>query len=141
MPKVIKVTGHRKAMTVRLMLQGPMNRTVYFVDGGTVVSDEFTAHTKNSKKQTHITSQDWQNCKSDWVSKSCYQDEWNAMHPEHKVDRILIPGETKAGKGLAGPSGPAEAPAAGGVDCPCGRCVPTARQYCHLCACYSHQEA
>ena len=38
------------------------------------------------------------------------------MHPKHKVERILIPGETKAGKGLAGPSGPAEAPAAGGED-------------------------
>ena len=38
------------------------------------------------------------------------------MHPDHKVDRILIPGETKTGEGLAGPSGPAEAPTAGGGD-------------------------
>ena len=55
MPKTIKPDGHRKAMTVRSMLQGPMNRTVYFVDGGSVVTGEFTAHTKNSKKPPHIT--------------------------------------------------------------------------------------
>ena len=34
------------------------------------------------------------------------------MHPSRKVDMVLQPGETKVGKGLAGPSGPVEAPTA-----------------------------
>ena len=52
--------------------------------------------------------------KNDWIGKTCWQDEWNEMHPTRKVDMVQIPGETKAGKGLAGPSGPSEAPTAVG---------------------------
>jgi hypothetical protein len=58
-PTTIKPLGHRKAMTVKSVLLGPMNRKIYYVDGGAVVSDEFSRNHIGTKRPPHITPSEW----------------------------------------------------------------------------------
>ena len=61
MPKLITPIGQRRAMTVQEMLPGPMNRKVYYVDGDTIVNDEFSKGQKALKRPPRITPTEWQN--------------------------------------------------------------------------------
>ena len=80
----MKVTGH---------LIWPQGRMVYYVDGGTVVNNEFTRRYKNSQRPPHITRSEWNRAGD--IDKWGHQKDWNDLFPDKQVKREFIAPKTK----------------------------------------------